>query len=238
MITDEVLFIDAEALVINKPAGLAVHPGPKTPYSLENMANSLRFGFARKPTAVHRLDRDTSGCLLMARHPRAHRRLSALFEQRAVSKTYWAVLDGVPEGEAGLIDLPLAKYSTAEAGWRMIVDEAKGKASQTRWKLLGVVKGRALVAFEPLTGRTHQLRVHAATGLGIPIAGDPVYGTGLQGAAGSVKSDISQSSPYMMLHARQLIINRGEGRTVIDAIAPLPEHFLQAGFETGMVNGD
>src|SRR3546814_6462079 len=90
MIADRVLFIDAEALVLDKPAGLAVHPGPRTPHSLEDMLDALRFGFQRRPSPVHRLDRDTSGCLLLSRNPRAHRRLAAAFEAGEVGKTYWA----------------------------------------------------------------------------------------------------------------------------------------------------
>src|SRR6185437_11206577 len=91
-----VLFIDGEALVIDKPAGLAVHPGTRTPESLEDYLGALRFGFQRRPLPVHRLDRDTSGCLLLARNPKAHKRFQRAFEERKVGKTYVAVLDGVP----------------------------------------------------------------------------------------------------------------------------------------------
>ena len=218
MIADQVLFVDAEALVLNKPAGLAVHPGPRTPHSLEDMLDDLRLGFSRPPSPVHRLDRDTSGCLLLARNPRAHKRLAALFEAGVVGKTYWAVLDAVPEGEEGLIDLPLAKISTKAEGWRMVPDARKGKAAQTRWRVLERRDGRALVEFNPLTGRTHQIRVHAASGLGVPIAGDPVYGR--------------RAGP-MLLHARRLVVPRGEGRSVIDVTAPVPPSFINAGFGLG-----
>src|SRR3712207_163787 len=93
---DRVLFVDGEAIVLDKPAGLAVHPGPATPRSLEDHLDELRFGFQRRPTPVHRLDRDTSGCLLLARNPKAHKRFAAEFEAGRVAKTYLAVLDGVP----------------------------------------------------------------------------------------------------------------------------------------------
>lgn len=218
MIADQVLFVDAEALVLNKPAGLAVHPGPRTPRSLEDMLDELRLGFSRPPSPVHRLDRDTSGCLLLSRNPRAHKRLAALFEAGAVGKTYWAVLDGMPEGEEGLIDLPLAKVSTKAEGWRMVPDARKGKAAQTRWRVLERRDGRALVEFSPMTGRTHQIRVHAASGLGVPIAGDPVYG---------------RATGPMLLHARRLVVPRGEGRSVIDVTAPVPPSFINAGFGLG-----
>jgi tRNA pseudouridine32 synthase/23S rRNA pseudouridine746 synthase len=157
---------------------------------------------------VHRLDRDTSGCLLLARNPKAHKRFAAAFEAGLAKKVYIAVLDGVPNGESGRIELPLAKRSTRAEGWRMGPD-LKGKPAVTEWRLLGIGDGRALVEFRPQTGRTHQLRVHAADGLGVPIAGDPVYG---------------QSGPAMLLHAARLELPRNPKPT-IEAEAPLPDSF-------------
>ncbi|TFI58816.1 RNA pseudouridine synthase [Sphingomonas parva] len=214
---DRVLFIDAEALVIDKPAGLAVHPGPRTRESLEHYLPALRFGFQRPPAPVHRLDRDTSGCLLLSRNPKAHKRFAASFEAGGVEKTYLAVLDGVPEAEEGEIDMPLAKISSREAGWRIVPDAHKGKPAVTRWRRLAVKDGRALLLLMPQTGRTHQLRVHAAEGLGLPIAGDPVYGAG--------------RGP-MLLHARTLSVER-PGKAPIEALAPLPPTFTAAGFADG-----
>lgn len=208
------LFLDGEALVIDKPAGLAVHPGPKTRESLEDYLYQLRLGFQRPPAIVHRLDRDTSGCLLLARNPKALKRFAAAFAEGQVQKTYLAVLAGIPDGESGMIDLPLAKISSREAGWRMVGDPA-GKAARTAWRLLGSKDGRALVEFRPETGRTHQLRVHAADGLNVPIAGDPVYGDG---------------KGVMLLHARALRLER-PGKAAIDAIAPLPPTFIAAGYD-------
>ena len=118
-----VLHIDAHMLVIDKPAGLAVHAGPKTPRSLEDRLGELAFGFRRLPQPAHRLDRDTSGCLVLARHPKAAKRLGRLFADGRVAKTYLAVLDGIPPAREGRIDAPLAKVSSAEAGWRIVVDE-------------------------------------------------------------------------------------------------------------------
>src|SRR3954451_6401315 len=138
-----VLYIDGEAIVIDKPAGLAVHPGAKTPESLEDYLSHFRFGFHRAPAPVHRLDRDTSGCLLLARHPKAHRRFQQAFEDGRVAKTYLAVLDGVPQAAEGRIDMPVAKVSTREAGWRIVPDEG-GKAAVTNWRLLEEKDGRAL----------------------------------------------------------------------------------------------
>ena len=206
---DHVLFLDGEALVIDKPAGLPVDPPRDGSLSLENHLDSLKFGFKRWPHPVHRLDRDTSGCLLLSRNPKAHARLQQAFERGAVEKTYLAVLDGVPEGEGGVIDLALAKVSTREDGWRMVGDPT-GKAARTAWRLLSVTEGRACVEFKPETGRTHQIRVHAASGLGVAVIGDPVYG---------------RADPRgMMLHAHKLVVPR-EGKDPVIAEAPMPERF-------------
>jgi len=206
---ERVLFLDGEALVIDKPAGLPVDKPRDGAISLENHLDSLRFGFKRWPHPVHRLDRDTSGCLLLSRNPKAHARLQQAFERGEVGKRYLAVLDGVPDSEGGTIDLALAKTSTREAGWRIVGDPA-GKPARTHWQLLRVADGRALVEFRPETGRTHQIRVHAASGLGIPVVGDPVYG---------------RADPAgMLLHAAALTIPR-EGKPPIVAEAPVPERF-------------
>lgn len=213
MLANHVLFIDGEALVIDKPAGLAVDPPRDGALSLENHLDALTFGFKRWPQAVHRLDRDTSGCLLLSRNPKAHARLQQAFEQGLVEKRYLAVLEGVPAGEEGMIDLALAKISSREAGWRMRGDPA-GKAARTAWRLLGVKDGRSLVEFRPETGRTHQIRVHAAEALGVAVVGDPVYGKG--------------GTP-MLLHAAALTVPRA-GKEPVVAEAPIPAHFTAAGF--------
>jgi tRNA pseudouridine32 synthase / 23S rRNA pseudouridine746 synthase len=214
---NRVLFLDGEALVIDKPAGLAVHPGPRTQESLEDFLNDLRFGFQRLPQPVDRLDRDTSGCLLLARHPKAHKRFGRAFEEGKVTKQYLAVVNGIPTGEEGVIDMPLGKTSTAEKGWR-IVSQPSGKRALSRWRMVGARDDRALILFKPETGRTHQIRVHAAEGLGCPIVGDPVYGTG--------------GGP-MLLHASSLGVER-EGKLPIEASAPLPLIFLKAGFDAAL----
>ena len=212
MLADRIIFLDGEAIILDKPAGLPVDsPRDRTP-SVESMLPDLKMGFQRLPHPVHRLDRDTSGCLLLARNPGASKRFGQTFEAGQVTKRYIAVLDGVVEGE-GLIDLALAKVSTREAGWRMVGDP-EGKAARTNWRAIEVRDGRTLVEFSPETGRTHQLRVHAAEGLGIPIAGDRVYGRG---------------GPAMMLHAAFLSLPRA-GKPPAEATSPLPPRFAHLGF--------
>jgi len=130
-----------------------------------------------------------------------------------VAKTYLAVTEGVPDTEAGVLHIALSKVSTAEEGWRMVPD-SEGKRAVTTWRLLEVRGGRALILFYPQTGRTHQIRVHAASGLGIPIAGDPVYGDG--------------RGP-MLLHALTLRVERG-AKPPVEARAPLPPTFVNAGY--------
>jgi tRNA pseudouridine32 synthase/23S rRNA pseudouridine746 synthase len=213
-----VLFIDGEAIVIDKPAGLAVHPGSRTPESLEDYLVHLRFGFQRVPLPVHRLDRDTSGCLLLARNPKSHKRFQRAFENKKVQKTYVAVLDGVPDASSGSIEMPLGKISSAAEGWRMVHDPL-GQKAVSHWRVATVIGERAVVVFSPETGRTHQLRVHASEGLGIPISGDPVYGAG--------------RGP-MLLHALSLSVER-EGKPPVEATAPLPPTFINAGFGDALV---
>lgn len=214
MITDHVLFIDGEAIVIDKPTGLPVDPPRDGSLSLENHLQSLTFGFQRWPQAVHRLDRDTSGCLLLSRNPKAHKRFQRVFEAGQVKKRYLAVLDGVPQGESGLIEIALGKVSSEADGWRMVPDP-KGKPSRTHWRLIHANDTQSLVEFTPETGRTHQIRVHAASGLNRPVAGDLVYG---------------RKGPHgMLLHAAGLVVPR-EGKPDIVAEAPLPDRFVAAGF--------
>ncbi|MCB2084801.1 MAG: RNA pseudouridine synthase, partial [Sphingomonadaceae bacterium] len=162
--------------------------------SLDDELPYLRLGFAREPLPVHRLDRDTSGCLLLARNPKALKRFARAFEERRVSKRYLGIVAGLVAAAEGTIDLALAKVSSAAEGWRMIPDE-RGKPSVTHWRKLVEHDGLTLVEFRPETGRTHQIRVHAASGLGAPLLGDPVYGNG-EGAART------------MLHASALTVPR------------------------------
>lgn len=215
-----ILYEDGEALVIDKPAGLPVDPPRKGGISLANHLGALRLGFQREPVAVHRLDTDTSGCLLLARNHKALARFNRAFEERLVGKTYLALLAGHPPGTSGTIELALAKISSADKGWRMIAAK-KGKPAVSHWELVETLGPHSLIRFRPETGRTHQLRVHALKGLGAALLGDPVYGAGPQGAARRT-----------MLHATSLSVAR-PGKTAIAAHAPLPADFLALGVSDG-----
>ncbi len=215
-----ILYEDGEALVIDKPAGLPVDRPRKGGASLEDHLDALKLGFQRAPVAVHRLDTDTSGCLLLARNPKALARFNRAFEERAVAKSYLAILAGRPPGTSGTIELALAKISSAEKGWRMIAAK-KGKPAVSHWELLAEVGPYSLIRFRPETGRTHQLRVHALKGLGAPLLGDPVYGAGP--IAGARRT---------MLHAEGLTVARA-GKTPIAASAPLPADFRALGVQDG-----
>ncbi|MBX9883475.1 MAG: RNA pseudouridine synthase [Novosphingobium sp.] len=215
MTTLPILFEDAEALVIDKPAGLPIDRPRAGGPSLENHLDTLRLGFQRLPLAVHRLDQDTSGCLLLARNAKAHRRFAAAFEARQVEKVYLGVVAGPVADDAGTIALNLSKISSAEKGWRMIPARA-GKPAVTHWRVLDRQEGLTLVEFRPETGRTHQIRVHALAGLGAALLGDPVYGSG-------------EGARRTMLHAAALTVPR-EGKAPIAATAPLPADFAALGF--------
>lgn len=214
----DILFEDGEALVIDKPGGLPIERPRKGGRSLEDQIDDLKLGFQRVPMPVHRLDTDTSGCLLLARNPKALKRFAMAFEERLVEKRYLGILDGEPVEDEGTIALSLSKISSAEKGWRMIPAK-KGKPSVTHWRVVARHEGRTLVEFRPETGRTHQIRVHAASGLGVPLLGDPVYGSG-------------KGAPRTMLHAAGLVVPRA-GKAPVEAAAPLPADFAALGFADG-----
>src|SRR5262245_3866188 len=146
---DRILFVDAEAIVIDKPEGLPVDPPRAGGDSIEARLDELKLGFKRPPVAMHRLDRDTSGCLLFARNPRARAHFQQAFESGDVTKSYLAVLDGTVEGEGGLIEMPVAKVSSAAGGWRMVADKT-GKAAATRWRKIAEAESQTFVEFKPL----------------------------------------------------------------------------------------
>jgi len=209
-LSDRILFIDAKALVLDKPAGLPVDAPRRGGDSIAARLDELKCGFKRPPTAMHRLDTDTSGCLLFARTVKARAFFQQAFETRSVEKYYLAVVASEIAEEQGVIDIPLAKVSSAEAGWRMVADD-HGLTATTRWRRIHIHGGSTLVEFQPLTGRTHQIRAHAREAFGRGIAGDRVYGV--------------PGGP-MLLHASRLIVPRS-GKDMIDVTARLPDSFSE-----------
>jgi 23S rRNA pseudouridine955/2504/2580 synthase len=221
-----VIHTTPDAFVLNKPPGLATQGGTKTNQHLDRLLDGLADQEGNRPKLVHRLDKDTSGVLLVARSARAAAFFSKSFSGRTARKVYWALVVGVPSAEEGLIDLPLAKQP-GTGGEKMHVDEEEGQPARTRWRMVDRAGNRAAwLELQPLTGRTHQLRAHMAA-LGHPIVGDAKYG----GAEAFLTGGISRK---MHLHARRLRID-APNKQVIDVSAELPSHIAESlntlGFE-------
>jgi tRNA pseudouridine32 synthase/23S rRNA pseudouridine746 synthase/23S rRNA pseudouridine1911/1915/1917 synthase len=208
-----VLHRDGLILVIDKPAGLPVHAGPGGGPNLEALFDALRFGLPKPPALAHRLDRDTSGCLVLGRHRKALAKLGRLFSSGAVEKTYWAVVDGEPPASEGRIEFALKKV-TRKTGWHMVVDP-EGQAAATDYRVLGQAGGKTWLECRPLTGRTHQIRVHCAA-MGCPVSGDPVYGPA-ESARGP-----------LMLHSRSITLPLQASKPPISVTAPVPPHMRKA----------
>ena len=265
------LYRDGLMLVIDKPAGFAVHRGPKGGEALDDFFEPLRFGLPRDPALAHRLDKDTSGCLVLGRHRKALALLGKLFKQGKVGKTYWAVVEGGPAAEQGRIDIALSKRDETR-GWWMKPDP-QGLPSATTWTVMGRANlgttapqtratsplagevaaeggGRGVaartelastplptpppqggreqaaasgkssnqitwLALEPLTGRTHQLRVHCAE-MGWPIVGDTIYGSAPR-----------QGGPPLHLHAREVTVPISKNKPPVNVVAPVPAHMRE-----------
>jgi tRNA pseudouridine32 synthase/23S rRNA pseudouridine746 synthase len=208
-----VLFRDGLMLVFDKPAGFPVHRGPKGGPSLEDYFDALRFGLPRPPALAHRLDKETSGCLVLGRHRKALAHLGLLFKHGKVGKTYWAVVEGGPVEASGLIDLPLGRLD-ASRGWWMKPDP-RGLPALTKWSVLGRGPGVAWLSLEPVTGRTHQLRVHCSA-MGWPVVGDAIYGTAPR-----------FGGPGLHLHAREVVVPIAKNKLPVRVTAPVPAHMRE-----------
>lgn len=210
-LVSRVLFRDPAVLILDKPAGLMVHAGPKGGDHLQLYLDALRFGLGRAPELAHRLDKETSGCLVLGRHKKALAQLGELFAKGLAKKTYWAVVVGRTRETEGLLDFPLKKRERTH-GWRMEVDRS-GLPSTTQWKLLGCDGRLSWLECKPLTGRTHQIRAHCAA-IGHPLVGDPIYGRGTGTLAGD----------RLLLHSRSIELPLYSGKLPLSVLAPVPEH--------------
>jgi tRNA pseudouridine32 synthase/23S rRNA pseudouridine746 synthase len=207
------LYRDGLMLVVDKPAGLPVHRGPKGGDAFEDYFDALRFGLPRAPALAHRLDRDTTGCLVLGRHRKALALLGRLFKQGKIGKSYWAVVEGGPSDSEGRIDIPLGKRDDSR-GWWMKADE-HGLPSTSTWKVLGRGSDLTWLALEPVTGRTHQLRVHCAE-MGWPVVGDSIYGQAPR-----------TGGPALHLHSREVIVPISKNKPAVKVTAPVPEHMRE-----------
>jgi len=261
-INARLLYRDGLMLVVDKPAGIPVHRGPKGGNAFEDYFDALRFGLPRAPALAHRLDKDTSGCLVLGRHRKALALLGKLFKQGKIAKTYWAVVEGGPADDAGRIEIALGKLDESR-GWWMKPDP-HGLPSTTTWKVMGrstfftspwrgevgaqsapgggepqkeshptpdrlqrsdpppAGEGErklTWLALEPLTGRTHQLRVHCAE-MGWPIVGDNIYGS-------APRNSVSLGGPALHLHAREVVVPISKNKPPVTITAPLPPHMRE-----------
>jgi 23S rRNA pseudouridine955/2504/2580 synthase len=221
-----VIHRDADLIVLNKPSGLATQGGTKTTRHVDAFAEGLKFGYETAPKLVHRLDRDTSGVLILARTIRAAQFLTKAFKTRETRKIYWAVTNGVPKRERGEIRGWMKKAAGARDGDRELVRAAEHGEDGAQFAITDYVtisaanQQAAWVSLKPVTGRTHQLRFHMAE-LGCPIAGDPKYR--------SDRPELGGLARQLHLHARALECPHPDG-SVLRVVAPLPPH-MKAAFE-------
>jgi tRNA pseudouridine32 synthase/23S rRNA pseudouridine746 synthase len=239
------LYRDGLMLVVDKPAGLPVHRGPKGIEAFEDYFDALRFGLPRAPALAHRLDRDTTGCLVLGRHRKALALLGKLFKQGKVGKTYWAVVEGGPKEDEGRIEIALSKRDETR-GWWMKPDP-HGMPSVSTWKVMGRYpspggtppgasgatlpfqgrdKAYTWLALEPVTGRTHQLRVHCAE-MGFPIVGDTIYGTAPR-----------TGGPTLHLHSREIVVPISKNKPPVAITAPVPAHMRELLTACGWLSED
>jgi tRNA pseudouridine32 synthase/23S rRNA pseudouridine746 synthase len=207
------LYRDGLMLVIDKPAGIAVHRGPKGGASLEDSFDALRFGLPRAPALAHRLDRETSGCLVLGRHRKALELLGKLFKNGKVEKTYWAITEGGPTEDEGIIDMPLGRLDESRGWW--MKSDPQGQPAVTTWKVTGRGEGMTWLALEPVTGRTHQLRVHCQA-MGWPIAGDTIYGNAPR-----------TGGPGLQLLSREIVVPISKNKEPVRVTAPVPAHMRE-----------
>jgi 23S rRNA pseudouridine1911/1915/1917 synthase len=216
-----ILYQDADVVVIDKPPGLVVHPAEGNPDGtlvnalLHHIGDLSGIGGELRPGIVHRLDKDTSGCMVVAKHDIAHRRLTEAFAERRIAKIYLAVVNGIPRESSGRIENRLGRHPVDRKRMAILYDGA-GKEAVTEWQVLSQHGGCALIQCRLLTGRTHQIRVHMKEALGMPILGDPIYGH---------PSRQKLTTPRLMLHAWQLAFHHPCHEQPLHFEAPIPPEY-------------
>lgn len=203
------LYRDACLLVVDKPAGIAVHVTAHDTVAFDQSFHHLQFGLPRPPALAHRLDRGTSGCLVLGRHRKALDRLGKMFKNQKIGKTYLAVVQGVPAEVCGTISAPILKTGEGSK-WKLQLDPT-GQDAVTDYRVVSSADGLSVLELSPHTGRTHQLRLHCAFALGCPILGDPFY------------NPVQDGTP-MQLHAARISIPYYHNKPPIQCEAPIPAH--------------
>ncbi len=227
-----VIHRDDDMIVLNKPSGLAVQGGSKTTRHIDGMLDALKFGHEERPRLVHRLDRDTSGLLLLARNAKAAARLGHLFQAGEIEKTYWAVVHGTPRIPRGTIDAALIKTG-GKGHEKMAWDDEAGRDAVTDYYTVTQAAPRfAWLALLPRTGRTHQIRVHCAI-MEHPIVGDVKYGAPADFGGG----DVEGLGRHLALHARKVVVPR-PGQQPLTLEAALPEHMQRLFAALGFTERD
>jgi 23S rRNA pseudouridine955/2504/2580 synthase len=227
LVKDWVLYKDENIIVVNKPSGLAVQGGTKITRNLDDMLEGLRFDAKERPKLIHRIDRDTSGALVLARSSKIAAILAKGFAEKDIEKTYWALVNGSPQPPVGFIDLPLNKIARPDNYEQVEVDEEEGKYAKTEYRVIdSLARKFALVELKPLTGRMHQLRVHMAA-IDCPIVGDHKYGGGMKQPKNSDAGTIGVED-VLHLHARRIVIPALPGGKKVDITAPLPKHMINS----------
>ncbi len=221
MMQKAVIYKDANVIILNKPFGLAVQGGTGISKSVDDLLGALMFDAKERPKLVHRLDKDTTGVLVLARHAKAAKILMQGFSGKDIEKTYVALVHRQPTPLAGMIDKPLAKCAVGEGGFELMTVDEAGKRAITEYQVIEMLAGKfSVMQLSPLTGRTHQLRVHMAE-IGCPIVGDGKYGGRLEETAMDVENKLH-------LHAQRIQLPAMLGAKKIDVTAPLPKHMKRS----------
>lgn len=217
----DILYEDEHLVIINKPAGLVVHPAPGHEEGtlvhalLFHCPNLTGIGDVLRPGIVHRIDKDTTGALVVAKNDYAHQHLQAQLKAKTARREYLGVIYGAPSQTSGKIDLPIGRHHVDRKKMAVVSVEKGGRHAVTHWQVLEPLGNYTLMLFKLETGRTHQIRVHT-TNTGHPLVGDPLYSSG---------HSIGVNLPGQALHAWKLTLEHPVTGEMIEAIAPLPEHF-------------